>query len=203
MMRRQFAASRLVAVMLGALAVVSGPAARLSAQDAAQGLPAAESRGSVPAPGYDELTATARERGETAPGPLAYRLVLRFAAPEALTLPGEFYRLARSAESALRFGNSAQDVGLRLRRMSALALASGPASRSLELMLRHEGREGNYPRAAFGGAERGAGNLGPGLGAPSWGLAGGSNAGIGTQAGTSPGNGSGTAHGPAGGGTGQ
>lgn len=114
--------------------------------------------------GYEAIRAEALLRGETPPRLLAYRLLLRYADPRALADPDRAYRLALEAERALRFGSTAQEAGLRLRRLAALDLAGGAGS--MALLLREEARRGLLLRRGFGGPERGAGGLGVGLGGP-------------------------------------
>ena len=119
-------------------------------------------------PSYDEIVAMARGAKEATPGILAYRLVLRFSSAKDLEIPDEAYRLVKEADLALRFGGSPQEAGLQIRRMTAVSTRRGPVAIGMVRLMREEGLRSRLPGAAFGGPERAAGSLGPGLGRLSW-----------------------------------
>lgn len=165
----------------------------------------AQQGGTFLAPAYDEVVAAARSLGETPPSPLAFRLVLRFAAPGTFDGSGTDLDLMREADLELRFGLSPQEAGLRIRRMSAALLDHGARGGAMNRLLLEERRRMNLP-ASFGGPERGAGRIGAGIAASLFGAASSQAAGIGQAASggvSGGGQGSGGAHSLAGDGLAQ
>ena len=120
------------------------------------------------APSYEDLASLARAAGVAPPSPLAYRLVLHFSPASVSANPAEAFRLAREADLGLRFGTSPQEVGMRIRLRAAIATQSGPMAEGMTRLLREQALRAGYPGSGFGGPERGAGRLGPGLGRLSW-----------------------------------
>jgi len=150
-----------------ALFAMMGLGAGLSAENSFSapspdaGLAATGPADSRTAPSYADIVRESEEAGRPAPSPLAYRLVLRYASPAVLESPGLFEKLLGEADRALRFGASAQETGLRLRREAQLATRSrqGPLTEGMMRLLREEERRSFLYGSPFGGPERGAGRL--------------------------------------------
>ena len=122
-------------------------------------------------PSYEEIVAMARREGQAAPSLFAYRLVLRFSPKDASGTQAEIYDLVKEADLAIRFGSSPQEAGLRIRQMAALATRHDPLAEGMARLMREEDRRSRSPGSGFGGPERGAGFISPGLGRLSWGSA--------------------------------
>ncbi len=119
-------------------------------------------------PPYEEIVAMAQKAGEATPSLFAYRLVLRYSAQEALGDQEEAYRLVSEVDVAIRFGTSPQEAGLMVRRMSIVAAKRGMVAEGMARLMREESMRARFPGKGFGGPERGAGLIGPGLGRLSW-----------------------------------
>ncbi|MDA8409812.1 MAG: hypothetical protein M0001_05400 [Treponema sp.] len=191
----------LLALALALVAAIGGtaqaPDAESTAQPPAKGAQAIAMAGALPT--YDEIVSMARAAKEAAPSLLSYRLVLRFSPASALGPEGEAYRLIKMADLSLRFGISPQETGMLVRRQASITTRGG-AIAGMARFLREEEARSRLPDAAFGGPERAAGIIGPGLGRLSWSMGSGAAAmggppqapGAGAGAGTAGGGSQGT-----------
>jgi len=156
-------------------------------------------------PPYEEIVAMAQKAGEATPSQFAYRLVLRYSSKDALANQDETYSLVSEADMAIRFGTSPQEAGLMVRRISIIAERQGMVAEGMARLMHEESMRARFPGNGFGGPERGAGFIGPGLGRLSWstGSAAGGLSGIGPASQTPGASGMGGSGSPTGAGSGK